>query len=168
MTFRKEPEDSPAQRGSTHNGPLFPRTVEDHLTDSHLAECARKMADLIGRKEGIEQERKQTQHEFTSRITATEKEIAELGRKVTKGTELREVNVYWRFNFSADTKELVRADTDEVLLTGQEISEGERQEQFNFDGGTDILDQHAKDIQRNPPPPPPEAPPATEPEAPGQ
>ena len=148
--------------------PPFPMTVEDPLTDHQLADCARKMAALMREKEGVETERKANQDEFKSRISSKETEIANLGRRVSEGTEQKEVEVCWRMNFEANQKELFRIDTEQIIEVA-EISEEERQEEFGFDGGKHILEGLEQDIKQDPPqPPPPAPPPADEPEQPGR
>lgn len=78
------------------------------LTETEVNQFARESAQLHGERDGIELEKKGVMTGFKSRIEAVSTRIAELNRKISSGTENRQVACFWRHDYDTKKKTLFR------------------------------------------------------------
>ncbi len=104
------------------------------LTDDEITAFAKESARLHGDKEGLLQEKKSVMSDFKSREGALDTRIAELNRKISGGTENRQVQCFWRIDYDANKKTLYRTPSSPAEepgeVTSYNLSPAERQMQL--------------------------------------
>jgi len=85
------------------------------LTDEEVLAYSRSVASKLGEKDREDKHKKRAAKEFDSRIANLESEVVDLIEKVNTGEEMREVECEWRYEWTSNTKVLVRLDTGEEI-----------------------------------------------------
>ena len=102
------------------------------LTDSELLDYSRELARNQCEKTEKEDKKKEVVAEYTAELKKFEADIAVLSRKITTGTEQRDVDCAWEYDWLEGSKKLIRLDTEEVVREAT-IQGGERQQHFDVE-----------------------------------
>jgi hypothetical protein len=131
---KKEKQANPDVKGQDKPQPQRPRIVERPtiemlpctLTAELIGKLALESAHLHGDVANLEQEKKNSTASYSARIKGLNARIAEINRKIETGKEERQVKCIMRFDYHANTKTLIRTDTDDEIAT-YTLSPEERQ-----------------------------------------
>lgn len=107
------------------------------LTEEEIKVKGEQLAKKIDAHTKVEEEKKQTNSEFTKKLKESSAEIRHLARQVETGQEYRDVPVRPEFFPSKNLCKLYREDTGELVGTRPMTSE-EYQQEF-FDDEEDVI-----------------------------
>ena len=118
----KEPAGAVATEESKPTQAQLPIVVEKKttvqlqykFTPVEISEFSHEMARLYGEQGSIQAAKQAAVSEFKARLELSEKQIADLARKINNGTEYRDIPCILKLNCPAEGKKtLVRLDTNE-------------------------------------------------------
>lgn len=113
------------------------------LTTIEKVDFGRRLAMLHQEYAQVEREKKSSADDFKDRLEILDGQTSSLARVVRDGEEFRDVECTWRYLFEANTKELIRMDTGEIVETTT-ISSEERQLMLQIEHEKDADEAVAK------------------------
>jgi len=119
-----------------HTKPIK-RFLPVQLTTSEKVEFGQKLAQAHQEYGEVEREKKHVADKFKERLEVIDGRTSQLATIVHSGEELRDVGCQWRYLFEANTKELMRMDTGEIVETAA-ITPEERQLMLQIETETEI------------------------------
>jgi hypothetical protein len=105
------------------------RNLDVELTDLEVAAYADSLAIDKINLDNMKEEKARSNKAYTESIKELDEALTEVAIKVRSKKEEREVECRWDYDFTLNTKTLIRTDTGEVVET-RVIEASERQEQL--------------------------------------
>ncbi len=110
----------------------FSITLACVLTTKEFTDKSKELAQMNFNREEFEDRKKEVTKEYGSKIASCETQINVLSKIVSAGEEHRDVEVFWKFDFGKNTKQLIRVDTGAVHEE-EAITSVERQTMMDFE-----------------------------------
>jgi hypothetical protein len=107
------------------------REISCVLSEQELLAYSMDQSRFLTDKHELEEKKKEVAAEYTSKIKSLEASINVHTRKIITRSEMREVKCEWTMRWKTGKKDLVRLDTNEIVVT-EDIRESERQQRISF------------------------------------
>lgn len=91
------------------------RNLPCALTPTEMDQRRDRLAMLHQEKDQLEQEKSDAAKAFNDKLKTMETEMSQLAREIREKAEYRDIEVKWVRDFNQKTKDLIRADTGEVV-----------------------------------------------------
>lgn len=114
----------------TKENDIVIRSLEVKLTEQEILGKSRELAKAQLDIKEKELQLKSVQDDFKDKISALESEIGILSRAIANGSEYRDIECRWEYDWPGGTKTLVRLDTMEDVKKDV-ITQQERQQKLN-------------------------------------